>query len=258
MNILEELSSLRAADALALEKLFPLETLETAIEGLPPPPSFREAVSHKGCLNVIAELKKASPSKGLIRQDFHPAALAKELEKAGAAALSCLCEPHRFLGSEEYLRAAAGSVAIPVLYKDFVTTRYQIARARVSGAAAVLLIAAVLDEAKLKELLDCAHAYGLDALVETHTEGEVASALAAGARIVGVNCRDLKTFHTDPAITASLISQIPATCVRVAESGMRSAEDLRTLSAAGANAFLIGETLMRSPSPGAMLNSMIA
>lgn len=256
MNILEELSAMRRADAQALEKLFPLETLETALAGMPPPPSFRKAFQGDG-VNVIAELKKASPSKGLIRADFKPVPLARELEAAGAAALSCLCEPHKFLGSEEYLRAAARAVKIPVLYKDFVTTPYQIARARVAGAAAVLLIAAVLPTGELARLVAVAHGYGLDALVETHTESEIESALAAGAGIIGVNCRDLKTFRTDPAITANLIGKIPPDRVRIAESGMRTAEDLRALRAAGADGFLVGETLMRAPDPAGALGEIM-
>ena len=224
-------------------------------EDVPRVPDFAAAFAGPG-IHVIAELKKASPSEGLIRSDFDPVRLAGELESAGAAALSVLCEPHRFLGSEAYLRAACGTVRIPVLYKDFVTTPCQVAAARVAGASAVLLIAAVLDAPRLDTLLELARELQLAALVETHDRDEIAKALDCGARIVGVNCRDLRTFRTDPSVSAELLAGIPADRVRIAESGLRTAEDLRALRAAGADGFLIGTTLMRAPSPGARLREL--
>ncbi|MBR1870619.1 MAG: indole-3-glycerol phosphate synthase TrpC [Kiritimatiellae bacterium] len=257
MTILDELAALRREDASVLEKTAPLATLEAIIADLPPPPDFKRAFSGDG-IHVIAELKKASPSKGLIREDFRPLTLALELERNGAAAISCLCEPHRFLGHEEYLRSVARQVAIPVLYKDFVTTRYQVARARVCGAAAVLLIAAALENGELATLAAAAREYGFSALVETHTHEEIATAIDAGADVIGVNCRDLKTFRTDPAITADLIKTIPSSCIRIAESGIRTHADIVQLRAAGADGFLIGETLMRQPAPGAMLRELTA
>lgn len=235
-DILEELSRLRREDVAQV-------------------PDFASAFAGPG-IHVIAELKKASPSEGLIREDFDPVSLAKELEGAGAAALSVLCEPHRFLGSEAYLRAARETVRIPLLYKDFVTTPCQVAAARVAGASAVLLIAAVLDDERLARLLGLTHELGFSALVETHDEKEIDRAVGAGARIIGVNCRDLRTFKTDPAITARLIGRIPSDRVRIAESGIRTAEDVRTLHAAGASGFLIGTTLMRAPRPGEKLKEL--
>lgn len=240
MNILEELTELRRQDVARAEKVR----------------DFAAAFSGPG-LHVISELKKASPSKGLIREDFRPADLARELTDAGAAALSVLAEPHKFLGGEENVRIARANTDLPILFKDFVSTRYQILRARACGADAVLLIAAVLGDVEMSDLLSYARSLGMEALVETHTEDEISRAVGVGAKIIGVNCRDLKTFHTDPSITAGLICLIPEGVVRIAESGMRSKEDLRLLRAAGADGFLIGEALMREPSPGAKLKELI-
>ena len=240
MNILEELTELRRQDVARAEKVR----------------DFAAAFSGPG-LHVISELKKASPSKGLIREDFRPADLARELTDAGAAALSVLAEPDKFLGGEENVRIARANTDLPILFKDFVSTRYQILRARACGADAVLLIAAVLGDVEMSDLLSYARSLGMEALVETHTEDEISRAVGVGAKIIGVNCRDLKTFHTDPSITAGLIRLIPEGVVRIAESGMRSKEDLRLLRAAGADGFLIGEALMREPSPGAKLKELI-
>ena len=240
MNILEELTELRRQDVARAEKVR----------------DFAAAFSGPG-LHVISELKKASPSKGLIREDFRPADLARELTDAGAAALSVLAEPHKFLGGEENVRIARANTDLPILFKDVVSTRYQILRARACGADAVLLIAAVLGDVEMSDLLSYARSLGMEALVETHTEDEISRAVGVGAKIIGVNCRDLKTFHSDPSITAGLIRLIPEGVVRIAESGMRSKEDLRLLRAAGADGFLIGEALMREPSPGAKLKELI-
>lgn len=256
MTILEELAELRRQDAEKLEAVESLATLETVIDDMAPARDFRAAFARDG-VNVISELKKASPSKGLIRPDFHPIPLAKELAAAGAAALSVLCEPHRFLGSEAYLRAVRPHVEIPILYKDFVSTRYQIARARAAGADAVLLIVASLDQKLLAELIGVARDYGIAAFVETHTTEEINRAVDAGAESIGVNCRDLKTFRTDPRITAELIGKIPSDRTRIAESGIRTAADVRELIASGAAGFLIGETVMRAEHPGEALKELM-
>lgn len=239
-DILETLAALRRADAASGERVR----------------DFAAAFRGPG-LHVIAELKKASPSKGLIRPDFRPAELARELTDSGAAALSVLAEPHRFLGGEWNVRKAREATDLPILFKDFVTTEYQVLRARAAGADAVLLIAALLDDASLMRLLACVRGYGMEALVETHTEEEIDRAVAAGAKVVGVNCRDLRTFATDPSITAKLIGRIPAGVVRIAESGIRSAADMLALREAGADGFLIGETLMRAPRPGEKLKELV-
>ncbi|MGN0833185.1 MAG: indole-3-glycerol phosphate synthase TrpC [Kiritimatiellia bacterium] len=254
-DILVELSAARRRDAELRARSLPEAELRARAEAMPPPPDFAAAFAGSG-FRVIAELKQASPSEGLIRADFAPIALADELAAAGAAALSVLCEPHRFLGSEDFLTAVAQRVRIPVLYKDFVTTPYQVLAARAAGASAVLLIAAVLDAPRLASLLALARELRLTALVETHDRAEIARALACGARVVGVNCRDLRTFRTDPSVTAELLAEIPADRVRIAESGIRTAADLRALRAAGADGFLIGTTLMRAPRPGAALRTL--
>ena len=166
-DILKELSDMRRADAEGRERTIPMSEMMRRAEAAPSPRDFA-AVFRRDGVNVIAELKRASPSEGMIREDFHPSALAMELEASGAGALSVLCEPHRFFGHEDYLSAARGVTSLPVLYKDFVTTRYQVAAARAAGADAVLLIAAVLDDAALADLLGFAHEVGLRALVETN------------------------------------------------------------------------------------------
>ena len=256
-DILRELTALRAADAAEREKDIPFAEVMRRVEAAPPPRPFRRAFP-RGGTNVIAELKKASPSEGLIRSDFRPALLAAELEGAGAAALSVLCEPHRFLGGEAYLREARAVVELPILYKDFVTTRYQVAEARAAGADAVLLIVAALEAAALANLVAFADSLGLSTLVETHGADEIAKAVDAGAEIVGVNCRDLRDFSTDVSLLERLVGTIPADCTRIAESGMRDAASIAAAKRAGADGFLVGTALMRSPSPGRKLRALIS
>lgn len=257
-DILVELSEMRRADAAEREKAVPFAEMVRRAERAPAPRGFAAAFERGAATpRVISELKRASPSEGMIREDFRPVELARELAASGAAALSVLCESHRFLGGEEYLVAARAEVAIPVLYKDFVTTRYQVAAARAAGADAVLLIAAVLDDAALKDLLGFAHGLGLDALVETHDAGEIARAVACGAKVVGVNCRNLRNFSTDVSLLERLVGEIPSECVRIAESGMHTAEAIARAKAAGADGFLVGTALMRAPHPGAKLKELL-
>ena len=256
MDILEELSALRRADAEEAAKAVPYGALEKRIAEMPAPRDFRAAFAGPG-IHVIAELKKASPSEGLIRPDFDPAALARTYAANGAAAMSVLCEPHRFLGGEACLKTVRATVETPLVYKDFLTTDYQVAAARAAGADACLLIAAVLDDAALGHLLGLAHAFGLTALVETHTEEEVRRAVGVGAKLIGVNCRDLRTFRTDPAITAELVAKIPSGVTRIGESGIKTHADILKVKAAGADGFLIGTTLMRAPDPGAKLRELV-
>ena len=208
-----------------------------------------------GAPRVIAELKKASPSAGVIRADFQPMELAPMLEKAGAAALSVLTEPHRFQGRPAYLSGVARLVKIPVLRKDFIVDAYQLCQAKLWGADAVLLIAALLDAPAMRELARQAAGLGLAILGEAHNEAELEQVLNTpeiGA--VGVNCRDLKTFRTDWAGLDSLLRQIPADRVAVAESGIRSASDMAQLPA---DAFLIGSTLMAAADPAAQLRELL-
>lgn len=255
-DILGELTTLRRGDAEKHAAQIPLAEMVRRAEASPPPRDFAAALRRDG-VNVIAELKKASPSEGMIRPDFRPAELARGLAAAGAAALSVLCEPHRFLGGEEYLSEARDAVSLPVLYKDFISTRYQIAAARAAGADAVLLIASVLDDAQLADLLGFARELGMAALVEVHCEREIDRAVGAGARIVGVNCRDLRDFSTDVSLLEKLVVRIPRPCLRVAESGMHAAEDVGRAKEAGADGFLIGTALMRAEDPGMKLSSFL-
>lgn len=255
-DILVELAAARRHDVSEREAVTPLSEMERLAMAAPAPRDFAGALRGGQSPRVIAELKRASPSEGMIRDDFSPRELAKELQAAGAAALSVLCEPHRFLGGEEYLRAAREVTDIPILYKDFVTTRYQVAAARAAGADAVLLIAAILDDETLAALISYAGGLGLAALVETHDADEIGRAVYAGAKVVGVNCRDLRDFSCDVSLLESLIGGIPRPCLRVAESGMHSSDDIARAAAAGADAFLVGTALMRAPSPGEMLRQL--
>lgn len=259
-DVLEELAARRRIDAKLREAEIPFDEMMRRAAAIDRPSAFASALrpADDALPRVIAELKRASPSEGMIRDVFQPVDLAEELVGAGAAALSVLCEPHRFLGGEDYLQAARGAVTAPILYKDFITTRYQLAAARAAGADAALLIAAVLDDAALKDLLDFAHAVGLDALVETHDGNEIARAVQAGARIVGVNCRNLRDFSTDVSLLERLVAKIPRTCIRVAESGMHSAEAIARAQSAGADAFLVGTALMRAEHPGEKLKEMLS
>jgi len=206
---------------------------------------------------VIAELKKASPSKGLIRADFRPAELARELESAGAAALSVLTDEEFFQGSLGNLREASGAVAIPCLRKDFIVDEFQLFEARANSADAVLLIVAALSQADLVALSRSARARGLDVLCEVHDEAELERALAAGCDLIGVNSRDLRTFQVDLDTALRVAEKIPAGVVRVAESGIHFAQDVARLRKAGYHAILVGESLMRAERPGEALRELM-
>lgn len=213
---------------------------------------FRAALGGSD-ISFICEVKRASPSKGVIAEDFPYLRIAQEYEQAGAAAISCLTEPFWFKGSDEYLREIAAAVKIPVLRKDFTVDEYMIYQAKTLGASAVLLICAILSAEQLKEYLELAHSLGLSALVEAHDEQEVRTALSAGAGIIGVNNRDLRTFTVDIGNSARLRKLVPPEVLFVSESGIRTAEDIEALRQNGTNAVLVGETLMRSPDKRAAL-----
>jgi indole-3-glycerol phosphate synthase len=206
---------------------------------------------------VIAELKKASPSKGLIREQFDPASLAREMEEAGAAALSVLTDPEFFHGSLENLRLASQNTEIPCLRKDFIVDEAQIVEARAYCADAILLIVAALTQKELKSLAGKARGVGLDVLCEAHDEEELQRVLDAGCDLVGVNARDLRTFQVDLQTLFRVAEMIPHGVLAVAESGIGSANDIAKLRAAGYGAFLIGESLMRAPRPGEALRSLL-
>jgi indole-3-glycerol phosphate synthase len=224
------------------------------------PRGFAAALRPKATVGpaIIAELKKASPSRGLIRADFDAGTLAGEMADAGATALSVLTEEEFFQGSLENLRAASYAVSVPCLRKDFIVDAFQITEARAYGADAVLLIAAALDYAELVELREAAGMMELDVLCEVHNEAELIRVIDLNCEMIGVNSRNLKTLEVNLGVAQDLADLLPRDCVRVAESGIHSAEDLRRLRACGYEAFLIGESLMKQPNPGAALRALLA
>ena len=215
-----------------------------------------ERALSSGDISFICEVKKASPSKGIIAEDFPYLKIAKEYEEAGAACISVLTEPSRFLGSDTYLKEIAETVHIPVLRKDFTIDAYQIYQAKVLGASMVLLICALLDEATIREYIGICDSLGLSALVEAHDEAEIDMAVRAGARIIGVNNRNLKNFTVDVHNSERLRKLVPQNIFFTAESGIRTQDDIRVLHEAGVNGVLIGETLMRSDDKKAMLDEL--
>jgi indole-3-glycerol phosphate synthase len=237
----------------------PLSILKELIQAQPAPRGFAEALTRDRGTQaaIIAEVKKASPSKGVIREQFDPVAIALDYEQHGAAAISVLTERRFFQGSPEYLTAIKKHTTIPVLRKDFLFDVYQIYEARALGADALLLIAAILEKEKIRELLYLTGDLGMDALVEVHTREELDLVLATGARIIGINNRNLNTFQTDCATTVELAQAIPGDRIVVSESGIASRADIRMLRSSGVDAFLIGESLMRQESPGARLAELI-
>lgn len=218
--------------------------------------SFKSALAKPDRLSVISEVKKASPSKGLIQPDFDPVKIAKEYEVCGADAVSCLTEEYYFQGSSEYFKAIRQAIGLPMIRKDFIIDEYQIYEAQLMGADAILLIAAVLDDEKLKRFGDTARSLGLDILAETHDENELERVLALDFDIIGINNRNLKTFEVTLETTARLAGMIPEGKVIVSESGIRDNTDMKTVRSYGANAVLIGETLMRSGNIGATLTAL--
>jgi indole-3-glycerol phosphate synthase len=215
------------------------------LAALKAPASFEDALRAPG-LSFICEVKKASPSKGIITEDFPYRRIAREYEAAGAAAISVLTEPQFFQGNPAYLQEIARDVRLPCLRKDFIIDEYQIYEAKFLGAAAVLLICALLDDKKLAAFITIAESLGLSALVETHSEPEVASAVNAGARLIGINNRDLRTFAVDLDITRRLAKHIPAGIIKVSESGIHTPEDVARVKDCGVDAVLIGESMMRA------------
>jgi indole-3-glycerol phosphate synthase len=217
---------------------------------------FESALRAPG-IHVIAECKRRSPSRGVLRESYDPAAVAQAYEAAGAAAISVLTEPTFFDGSLDHLRAVRRAVAVPILCKDFIVTEFQIWEAADAGADAVLLIVRALDDGALARLMACARALGLAALVEVHDRAELDRALAAGATVIGVNSRNLQTLEVDRAIFLDLAPHIPPAALAVAESGLDSGDDMRRLKSARYDAFLIGERLITQLDPGATLESLL-
>jgi indole-3-glycerol phosphate synthase len=212
----------------------------------------------QGQAGVIAEIKKASPSKGVLREDFIPADIAQTYAEHGAACLSVLTDVQFFQGAVDYLKQARASCQLPVLRKDFIVDAYQVYESRVMGADAILLIAAILDDAQMKAFEAIARSLDMAVLVEVHDEVELARALKLKTPLIGVNNRNLKTFEVSLDTTLRLMQQVPADRLLVTESGIRNREDVLRMGAAGVNAFLVGETFMRAPDPGAALAELFA
>lgn len=254
MSILAEIAEKTRQRVAAEKESLPLPQLRSQAEALDPNTGFpfAQALAAPG-MSFICEVKKASPSKGLIAPNFPYLDIAKEYQAAGAAAISCLTEPYWFQGSDQYLKEIAQAVTIPVLRKDFTVDEYMIYGAKVLGASAVLLICAILGDSQLKDYLTLAHSLGLSALVEAHDKTELNRALSAGARIIGVNNRDLRTFTVDVNNSLRLRKLAPPEVLFVSESGIKTPEDIQKLYDNGTNAVLIGETLMRAPDKKAML-----
>jgi len=228
-----------------------------AAQASPAGDRFEHALAAQGRVNVIAECKRRSPSKGVLMTEYDPPAIAAKYERGGAAAISVLTEPTFFDGSLEHLRAVRAAVSLPLLRKDFIVDEYQLLEARAAGADAILLIVAALDQAALARLQARAADMGLAALVEVHDENELVRAIDAGARVVGVNNRNLRTLQVDVDASYRLAARIPRDVVAVSESGLQSPDDLERLSSAGYRAFLIGERFMTDPDPVAAIQALI-
>lgn len=245
----------RVADA---ERREPIAAVEArAGRRRPRGDAFAAALRRPGQVNVIAECKRRSPSRGVLRAAYDPVAIARGYQDAGAAALSVLTEPMFFDGSLAHLEAVRDAVALPLLRKDFIVDPYQVAEAAAAGADAILLIVSALDAAVLETLMQLARGRGLAVLVEVHTEAELDTALAAGADLVGINNRNLKTLTVDVGLSERLAARLPSTVTAVSESGLRSGADLTRFGALGYHAFLIGERFMTAPDPGAALAALL-
>jgi indole-3-glycerol phosphate synthase len=255
-NILDRIVAYKRQEiATARERVSDTE-LEKRLAAAPPARDFRAALELGPGMAIIAEVKKASPSAGLLRADFDPVAIARVYEQNGAACISVLTDEPSFQGHLDYLSAIRAAVSRPLLRKDFILDRYQLLEARLAGADAVLLIAEILDEAALPRLLREAAKLGLQALVELYDRDNLPRVLDSGARLVGINNRDLRTFQTSLEHTLDLVAALPADVCLVSESGIRSRADVERLEAAGVRAVLIGETFMRAADIGAKLREL--
>ncbi|HVV32726.1 MAG TPA: indole-3-glycerol phosphate synthase TrpC [Vitreimonas sp.] len=257
-NVLDKIIAYKREEVAARKQASSLAGLERTIAASPPPRGFAASLARAAPKALIAEVKKASPSKGLIRADFDAAALARAYQAGGAACLSVLTDGPSFQGSEENLRLARAAADLPVLRKDFMIDPWQIAESRAIGADAILIIMAAVDDVLAHEVFDAASGYGLDALVETHDEAEVDRAVALGANLIGINNRSLKTFVTDLAVAERLASRVPRDRLIVAESGINAPADIARLQRAGARAFLVGESLMRQSDVAAATRALLA
>jgi indole-3-glycerol phosphate synthase len=256
-NILERIVEARRESIAHRKRVLPEAALRMAVEKkVAAPRDFASALTGPG-VRIIAEIKKASPSRGVIRSDFAPALLAADLEQGGASALSVLTEEDFFSGSLADLKEASRVTSIPILRKDFILDPWQVWETRAAGADSFLLIAAVLDDETFRALLALGHSLKMEPLVEVHTREELERVLSAGAQIIGVNNRDLQDFSVHLKTSFELVQAIPQDCIAVSESGLRTREDLVRLSQAGFDAFLIGERLMQQDDPGHELRTLL-
>jgi indole-3-glycerol phosphate synthase len=258
-NILDRILETKRADVAARKATIPLSEIDACIHVQTPPRGFRAALDAKAKTGhaLVAEIKKASPSKGLIRADFDPPAHARAYQAGGAACLSVLTDERWFQGADEYLTAAREACSLPVLRKDFMVDPWQVPESRALGADAILLIVAALDDMLLADIETSALDCGMDVLVEVHDEREMERAMKLKSRLIGVNNRDLRDFTVDFARTYELIGKAPADCTFVAESGLMTRADLDEMAAHGVHCFLIGEALMRQPDVEAATRAMV-
>ena len=256
-TILDKIMATKRGEIAAARSRRPESELVAALAAAPPVRDFFAALAKPGSIRLIAEVKKASPSQGVIRADFDPVEIAKIYERHGAACISVLTDESYFQGSLDYLRQIRAAVHLPVLRKDFILDRYQLLEARAAGADAVLLIAECLDDCRLRALHNEALELGLTPLVELYEPANLPRVLEAGATLVGVNNRDLRTFEVDLEHTLRLRKQIPADCLLVGESGIRTRTDVERLEAAGIDAMLVGESLMRESDIGAAVDRLL-
>lgn len=255
-TVLDEIIAHKRQEVNSQKTHTPLDSIRTTNADLPELRGF-EAALRSQQLGVIAELKKASPSKGLIRADFDPTSIAQSYAVNSAACLSILTDERFFQGSTLALRSARKATSLPVLRKEFIVDEYQIHETRLLPADCLLLIVSALEQSELKNFFDLALELGLDVVVEVHDEAELERALTIGAQLVGINNRDLKTFRTDLAVTERLVALMPAGVHAISESGIRTHEDIERLQRTGVNSFLVGEAFMRESDPGQALRNLI-
>ncbi len=257
MNVLDQIVATKRNEIAAAKAARPENAVRAVAERAPPTRDFFAVLAAPGPIKLIAEIKKASPSAGLIRADFEPVAIAKIYHQHGATCLSVLTDEPYFQGKLEYLEQVRAEVSIPCLRKDFILDKYQLYEARAAGADAVLLIAECLDDCNLRALHNEAVALGMAPLVELYDPENLQRVFDAGATLIGVNNRDLRTFHTDLEHTLRLRDRVPDQCVLVAESGIRTRADVERLQAAGVDAILVGESLMRQADIGAAVDALL-
>jgi len=256
-TILDEIVATKRREIARAKAAVPESALRERAASAPATRNFFEPLARGGPIRLIAEVKKASPSKGVIRADFQPVEIALTYQQHGAVCLSVLTDEHYFQGSLEHLRQVRAAVALPVLRKDFILDSYQLFEARAAGADAVLLIAECLDDCNLRKLFREAVDLGLTPLVELYEPENLQRAFDAGATLIGINNRDLRTFQTDLDHTLRIRERVPDECVLVSESGIRTRADVQRLQAAGVDAILVGETLMASPDLGAAVDTLL-